>query len=272
MIYVYSYTLKQTKPPARKTKSAAKSKVAATTTDDDEGTSSKPTRRAAKAADSGASATEDSQAPAPPAKSGRKTQTRIPETQAIAATAMSESEPEPVVKKAGRKGRAGAKITDDESAGSSTGTGKRGTRAKPVSVDEIEEDPLDSIGTSDEPPVPVTKGRRGARSRTTTAETAKDKESEEEATSGTGKKTSAKKSTKVSGRKAAVAPATPALTESENGVDKENTPSVEDEALVKPKATRAKKGTKTTVAEEMDVDAEVSTAKPRATRTTRARK
>jgi hypothetical protein len=208
---------------------------------------------------------------APPAKLGRKTQTRTTKTQA----AVSESEPEPFVQKAApRKGRAGAKTTDDESAGTGTGTSKRGTRAKPA---ETEEDPLDSIDTPDEPPitVAVTKGRRVARSRTATAENAKEEESEEE-TGGTGKKTSVRKGTKVTGKKAAVAasPATPELAESENGVDKENTPSVDDEDLpAKTKrSTKAKKGVKAAVVAETDGAVEVAVTKPRSTRTTRARK
>jgi hypothetical protein len=213
---------------------------------------------------------------APPAKLGRKTQTRTPKTQA----AVSESEPEPFVKKtAPRKGRAGTKTTDDESTGTGAGTRKRGTRAKPAEVEEAEEDPLDSIDTPNEPPVTVAvaKGRRVARSRTATAETAKEEESEEEGTGGTSKKISTRKGTKVTGKKAAAAagPATPGLAESEDGVDKENTPSVDDEDLpVKTKrATKAKKGVKAVVvAEETDGAVEVAVTKPRSTRTTRARK
>jgi hypothetical protein len=205
---------------------------------------------------------------APPTKLGRKTQTRTQKTQA----AVSESEPEPFVKKtAPRKGRAGARTTDDESVDMGTGTGKRVTRAKAAEVEETEEDPLDSIDTPDEPPA-VTKGKRVARSRTATAETAKEEESAEEGTGGTGKKTTTRKGT---GKKVAVAAATamPGLAESEDGVDKENTPSVDDEDLpVKTKrAIKAKKGVKAAVvAEGTDGAVEVAVAKPRSTRTTRA--
>jgi hypothetical protein len=125
----------------------------------------------------------------------------------------------------------------------------------------------------------VTKGRRRARSRTTTAETAKEEESEEEQPAtggGTDKKTSARNGTKVSGKKAAASatPATLAMLESEDGVDKENTPSVDDEepnVRVK-KPTRAKKGAKAAAVEETNVGVEVPVTKPRPTRTTRARK
>ena len=207
---------------------------------------------------------------APSTKLGRKTQTRTQKTQAV----VFESEPEPFVKKtAPRKGRAGARTTDDESVDMGTGTGKRVTRAKAAEVEETEEDPLDSIDTPDELPA-VTKGKRVARSRTATAETAKEEESAEEGTGGTGKKTTTRKGT---GKKVAVAAATalPGLAESEDGVDKENTPSVDDEDLpVKTKrGIKAKKGVKAAVvAEGTDGAVEVAVTKPRSTRTTRARK
>jgi hypothetical protein len=100
-------------------------------------------------------------------------------------------------------------------------------------------------------------------------------ESEEEGTSGPAKKTSARSGTKSSGRKAAPAAlVAPVLADSEDGVDKENTPSVEDEEHVPAKktTTRTRKGTKFSVAEEMDVDADVPAAKPRAIRASKARK
>jgi hypothetical protein len=227
--------------------------------------------------DSGAPASEDGQASLALVKPVRKTQPRATKTTTVGA---SESEHEPVVKKTTRKGRAGAMSTDDESVGTtSTGTGKRRTRAKLVTVDVdegIEEDPLDPIETLDEPPVPATKGRRGPRSRTTTAEAIKEEEAsrEEAAKSGTSKKTSsARKSSKASS-KSAVAPATLTLAVSEDGVDKENTPSVEDEEPVKAKKVPREKASNTSPAVEMDVHVEVPLpiTKPRATRTTRARK
>ena len=248
------------KPPARKTKltiTAAKSK-ATTTTDDDEGaTSSKPARRMAKAAES-----EDSSVPTKPV---RKTQTRAPKTR----PAVSESEPElePIVKKTTRKGRTGGKSTEDESADST----KKKTRAKRADIEEAEgeEDPLDSIDTPDEPPVPVTKGRRAARSRTTTSPEAVEKPERDE--DATGKK--AKKGTKPASGKVTVPPAM-VTAESEGGVNKENTPSVDDEepAVKANKTTRAKKGRKAATEEEAEVDVDVPMMTQRATRLTRARK
>ena len=252
---------------------AAKSKA---TPADDQSTSFNQTRRTAKVVDSGAPASEDNQAPAL-VKPVRKTQPRATKTTTVGA---SESEHEPVVKKrTTRKGRAGAVSTDDESVGTTgTSTGKRGTRAKLIAVnveEGIEEDPLDSINPLDEHSVPATKGRRGPRSRTTTAEAVREEgASREAAKSGTGKKTSSARKSSKAPSKSAVAPATPTLEVSEDGVDKENTPSVEDEEPVKAKKVHREKAPNTSLAEEMDVhvDVPLPIMKPRATRTTRARK
>lgn len=170
-----------------------------------------------------------------------------------------------------RKGRAGVKSTDVDSIKTTSGSGKRGIRVKPDTVEEAEEDPLDFIDTPDEPAL-VAKPKRGARSRTATAEATKDEPGKDSAKSDTAIKTAAKKAIKAAPAKkvASTGSTTIASGESEDGVDKENAPSEMDEEPTRgKKVTRTKKSTKTT-GSEMETD--VPPTKSKVTRTTRARK
>lgn len=185
---------------------------------------------------------------------------------------MSESEPEPIKKTTViRKGRTATKTTDDESQSADVGTGKKPTRTKSSArVEDPNDDPLDSIDVPEEL-VPAPPARRAARSRTTTAEVAAIAQESDTKSGTASRKVPAKKvATKAAPAKKVVpVPSpTPVPAESEEGVDKENTPSMDDEDAVKAKrVVRTRKVTKP--ADEMDV--EVEPPKARTTRATRSR-
>ncbi|KAF7976909.1 hypothetical protein HWV62_5300 [Athelia sp. TMB] len=238
--------------PLRKTRVPAAR--AATQTSESEACS-KPVKRITKASvksESGSSTSETM-----PVKATRKPPSR---------TIKTEAESEPATKTpAVRKGRSTAKSTDDEAQTAAAGPSKRAVRGKATAVVEgPEEDPLDSLNTPEEP-VATAPAKRAARSRTVTAE-AMIQESQPVKAAMTRKAPVKKVATKATPAKKAMAIPPTASGDSEDDLDKENTPSKEDEESSKPKkATRCKK----IVKEEPDVEVEVP--KPRATRATRSK-
>ena len=166
-------------------------------------------------------------------KPARKVASRKPKTPEI-----SETDPKPT-KTATRKPRAGSRTADSGSAVPTEKTSRTNTNT----AEELE---------STDDPAPATKSRRGVRATDVIEEATK---------ADTGRRVATKKTRAV----------TTVPGENEDDIDKENTPSMDDEKPTNvKKVTRAKKTTRGS-AKETEIEDPPAT-KPKTTRTTRARK